>query len=564
MPTVFELSDRQTGETREVPLAGATLTIGKSQENDIVLDRVAISRRHCQVRAQNGQLAVVDLESRNGTYLDGQRLTPNVPVPFAAGQVIQVGDYTLRLAESARNPLRPPSTAGAVRKPRPQAAGAVAAPRVAEGTPQGEDRRVTPVALKRQVHELLIDRMDLKHTDMTNRTNEELRFHTEQVCAQIVQEVARELPPWLTPAALVKEVVDEAVGLGLLEDLLADESVDEIMVCGWSKVYVERRGRLELTNRQFTDNTQVVAIMRRILAPIGRRIDETSPMADGRLPDGSRVNAIIAPLALSGPTLTIRKFAKTPFTADDLVQRFHSLTGSMIEFLRLAVEHRANILISGGTGSGKTTLLNVTSNFIPPSERIVTIEDAAELQLAQDHLVRLESRPPNIEGKNAIPIRELVRNALRIRPDRIVVGECRGGEALDMLQAMNTGHDGSLTTLHANTPRDALRRLETLVLMAGMELPSRAIREQIASAVNFIVQVSRLVDGTRKVEKITAVTGMEVDTITLQDIFEFDQTGFDDKGNVVGSFRATGAIPDFVQVLKRRGIPVDLSLYQET
>jgi pilus assembly protein CpaF len=311
------------------------------------------------------------------------------------------------------------------------------------------------------------------------------------------------------------------------------------------------------------DNQQVIAIMRRILAPIGRRIDETSPMADGRLADGSRVNAIISPLALSGPTLTIRKFAKNPFGIDDLVDRFGSVSRHMAEFLELAVQRRANILISGGTGSGKTTLLNVTSNFIPNDERIVTAEDAAELQLQQDHVVRLESRPANLEGKNAIPIRDLVKNALRMRPDRIVVGECRGGEALDMLQAMNTGHDGSLTTLHANTPRDALSRLETLVLMAGMELPSRAIREQIASAIDFIVQVSRMLDGTRKVTHITAVTGIQSDVIVLQDIFVYEQEGFDENGMVIGRHKATGMVPDFVQDLRKRGIAVNLDMFKE-
>ena len=566
MAVVLTVLNQQNGESREVPLGRSALSIGKSSDNDVILPLTGVSRRHCRIERHGSALVVRDAGSRNGTFLDGRRLDENVPMPFASGQVLQIGEYLLRLSESDRNPQRPSAQAGAVRKPRKAGGQGTTPPagvrsRAAVG---GEPRRVTPVELKREVHARLLERMDLKHKDMTDQSPDELRLATEQVCTHIVQELAGELPTWLMPADLVKEVVDEAVGLGLLEDLLDDEEVDEIMVVGWSKVYVERRGKLSLSDKQFTDDQQVIAIMRRILAPIGRRIDETSPMADGRLQDGSRVNAIVPPLALSGPTLTIRKFAANPFTLDDLITRFHSLTPDMGRFLSLAVENRANILISGGTGSGKTTLLNVTSNFIPRTERIVTIEDAAELQLQQEHLVRLESRPANIEGRNAINIRDLVRNALRMRPDRIVVGECRGGEALDMLQAMNTGHDGSLTTLHANSPRDALARLETLVLMAGMELPTRAIREQVNSAINFIVQIARLLDGSRRVTNITAVTGMEGDIITLQDIFSYEQKGFDEDGNVIGAFRATGAVPEFVQKLRQRGIDVDLDMFKET
>ncbi len=558
----FTISDIRTKQTSTIEMPGNILRIGKSPDNELVLERKAISRQHCRIEVHNGALIVRDLGSRNGTFLDGRRLAPNTPVPFGLKQTIQIGDFALTVAGRTRNSGRPPVAPGAVRHPRAKPHENAAIRKADAIQAAKSSRRVTPVELKRQIHALLLERMDLKHKDMSSSSNEQLRLDTEQVCTQIVRELASALPSWLSPAALIKEIVDEAVGLGLLEDLLDEPDVDEIMVCGWDKIYVERRGKLELTDKQFTDNAQVIAIMRRILAPIGRRIDETSPMADGRLADGSRVNAIISPVALSGPTLTIRKFAKVPFTHEDLINRFHSITRNMIDFLRLAVQHRANILISGGTGSGKTTLLNIVSNFIPQDERIVTIEDAAELQLHQDHLVRLESRPPNIEGKNAIPIRELVRNSLRMRPDRIVVGECRGGEALDMLQAMNTGHDGSLTTLHANSPRDALSRLETLVLMAGMELPSRAIREQIASAINFIIQQSRMVDGSRKVEKISAVTGITEDTINLQDIFVFEQRGFDPEGNIRGRFKATGVIPDFVQTLLARGIKVDTSIFE--
>jgi pilus assembly protein CpaF len=310
------------------------------------------------------------------------------------------------------------------------------------------------------------------------------------------------------------------------------------------------------------DNDQVLAIISRIVDRIGRRIDESSPMVDARLKDGSRVNAIIQPLSIKGPVLTIRKFSKTPFTVHDLI-RFGTLTPQMAEFFKVCVLLRKNIIISGGTGSGKTTLLNVLSSFLPAADRIITIEDAAELRLNQDHVVSLESRPPNIEGKGAVTIRDLVRNALRMRPDRIVVGECRGGEALDMLQAMNTGHDGSLTTVHANSPRDVISRLETMVMMSGMDLPSRAIREQIASAIDLIIHEDRMSDGTRKVVKVTEVTGIERDTITLQDIFEFKQTGIDPQGKVLGYFTATGVIPSFIDEVETRGLHLSREVFAE-
>lgn len=547
------MTDRRTGEERRFDMAQPLLRIGKVAGNDLVLDRPGMSRHHCELRVQSGQLYVVDLQSRNGTFVNGHKI--DRPTVLAPGVQLQLGDFVIQLDPAA-------SRAPQVKAPRPKEMTAPTPTTAPRRGGLGEERQVTPVELKREIHASLIDKMDLKHKDLSNSTHEELRQRTTEVCTQIVQDLRSRLPAWLTPAALVKEIVDEAVALGCLEDLLADESVDEIMVCNWDRIYIEQKGRIVLTNKQFTDNAQVVAVMRRILAPIGRRIDETTPMADGRLLDGSRVHAIIPPLALSGPTLTIRKFSKTPFQIDDLI-RFGSLTREMGAFLELAVKNRANIVISGGTGSGKTTLLNVTSNYIPEGERIVTVEDSAELQLQQPHVVRLESRPPNLEGKNAITIRDLVRNCLRMRPDRIVVGECRGAEALDMLQAMNTGHDGSLTTLHANTPRDAISRLETLVLMAGMDLPSHAIREQIASAVDFIVQASRLSDGSRKVTHIAAVTGMEQSVITLQMIYEFRQKGYDRDGYVVGRHHATGEIPEFVQEMRKRGLEVDLSLFRD-
>jgi pilus assembly protein CpaF len=351
---------------------------------------------------------------------------------------------------------------------------------------------------------------------------------------------------------MLEQITDEIVGLGPLEPLLRDESITEVMVNGPRQVYVERSGKLELTNITFQNDEHVMRIIDRIISPIGRRVDESSPMVDARLVDGSRVNAVIPPISLVGPVVTIRKFSATPLTTDDLI-RFGTSTPEMFDFLRACVEARLNIFVSGGTGSGKTTMLNVLSSFIPNDERIVTVEDAAELQLRQEHVVTLESRPANIEGKGAVPIRELVRNALRMRPDRIIVGECRSGEALDMLQAMNTGHDGSMSTGHANTPRDMLARLETMVLFAGVELPLRAVREQIASAVDLIVHEERLKDGTRKITNITEVQGMEGDVIVLQDVFIFEQTGLVE-GKVQGRLRPTGVRPRFAEKFEAHGI----------
>lgn len=359
---------------------------------------------------------------------------------------------------------------------------------------------------------------------------------------------------------LIAEIIDETIGFGPINRLIRDPSISEIMVNGPHNVYVEKKGRLVLTDVVFKDDQHVMRVIEKIVAPLGRRIDESSPMVDARLPDGSRVNAIIPPLALNGPSITIRKFSEKPYTVKDLIN-FGTMTPEVAMFLKSCVEARLNIVVSGGTGSGKTTTLNVISSFIPDDERIVTIEDAAELQLAQEHVVRLETRPPNIEGKGAITIRDLVRNSLRMRPDRIVVGEVRSGEALDMLQAMNTGHDGSLTTGHANSPRDMLSRLETMVLMAGMDLPVRAIREQIASAIDLIVHQARLKDGSRKITHITEITGMEGDVITMQDIFVFRQHGRDEKGRITGAIVPTGIKPKFVERLVDAGISLPSDIF---
>jgi len=404
--------------------------------------------------------------------------------------------------------------------------------------------------------------MDLRRKDVNRMSDDQLREESDALIAQIIGSLDDQLPDELDRQQLQLNVLNESVGLGPLEQFLTDESITEIMVNSHKEIFVERDGKLERSKHHFSSDATVYAVIERIITPLGRRIDESSPIVDARLKDGSRVNAVIPPLALKGPSLTIRKFPKHRLQFSDLVNS-GSIDEAMVAFLRVCVEMRKNIIVSGGTGSGKTTLLNVLSNFIPNTDRIVTIEDAAELKLVQPNLVSLESRPPNLEGKGEIPIRDLVKNALRMRPDRIVVGECRGDEAIDMLQAMNTGHDGSLTTIHANTPRDVLSRLEVLVLMAGMDLPVSAIREQVSSAVDLIIQQTRFPCGSRKITRITEVVGVESGTVQLQDIFRFEQLGLDDSARVRGTFKPTGAIPSFYEELRDRGVSVDLSCFSQ-
>jgi pilus assembly protein CpaF len=402
-------------------------------------------------------------------------------------------------------------------------------------------------ALRAKVHARLVEELAAEET----RADDEVRKRI----AELVNDVVAEQSLTMTRAdrtRIIETVIHDVLGLGPLEQLLKDEAVSEIMINGPKQIYIEQRGKLTLSPIQFDSNEQLMQVIDRIVSSIGRRVDESSPMVDARLKDGSRVNVIIPPLALRGPTVTIRKFAKDALQVDDLV-KYNSVTGDMVTFMRACVQGRLNVVVSGGTGSGKTTTLNILSGFIPEDERIVTIEDAAELQLRQQHVVTLETRPSNVEGKGRISIRDLVINSLRMRPDRIVIGECRGGEALDMLQAMNTGHDGSLTTLHANNPRESIGRLETLVLMAGADLPSRAIREQIASAVHVVVQQSRLRDGSRKVTSITEVTGIANGEVQMQEIFTFKQTGVDEEGRVQGHFMPTGVIPHFLEHLASEG-----------
>jgi septum site-determining protein MinD len=422
-------------------------------------------------------------------------------------------------------------------------------------------------ALKQRVHKALIETMDLKKVDTETGNDPKkkalLREKTKTVVVELLEREDHSFKSRDEMQRLVKEILDEALELGPLQDMLNDDSITEIMVNRKDQIYVERNGKLVLSSATFSGTAQLLGVIERIVSPLGRRIDEKTPYCDARLPDGSRVHAIIPPLAIQGPMLTIRKFAKHRLTYKDLI-KFGSMTEEMADFLRACIEARLNVVISGGTGSGKTTLLNVLSSFIPPGERILTIEDAAELQLPQEHWGRLETRPPNIEGKGEVTIRDLVRNSLRMRPDRIVVGECRAGEALDMLQAMNTGHDGSMTTVHSNSPRDAIARLETLVMMAGMDLPAKAIREQIASAVNLVVQQSRLSDGSRKVMSITEIVGMQGDVVTMQEIFGFRKQGLDKNRKVVGKFVATGFIPKFIDELEQQGIKIPRGIFSVT
>jgi pilus assembly protein CpaF len=413
--------------------------------------------------------------------------------------------------------------------------------------------------LKRLIHGKLVDKLDLSRvSDLEGETlRREIRLVVERLC-----DTENPLLNRMERERLIDEVLDETFGFGPLEVLLKDPTISDILVNGPHKIYVERRGKLEKTDVKFRDNDHLLQIIDRIVSKVGRRVDETSPMVDARLPDGSRVNAIIPPLALDGPSLSIRRFGANPLKLEDLLN-YKAFTPEMAMLMEACIKARLNVIISGGTGCGKTTLLNTLSSFIPHDERIVTIEDAAEVQLQQDHVVRLETRPPNIEGKGAVMTRDLVRNALRMRPERIIIGECRGAESLDMLQAMNTGHAGSMTTLHANTPRDAQARLETMIMMAGMELPMKAMRQQIASAVDLIIQANRLQGGPRKITSITEVMNMEQDMIIMQDIFRYKQLGIDQNGRSFGQFEATGVRPSFVTRLETAGIKLPSNLFQE-
>ncbi|GAB3427952.1 ATPase, T2SS/T4P/T4SS family [Massilia solisilvae] len=589
---------------------------GSSPRNDVHLDSWRVSKQHARFMKTPSGVLIEDMGSYLGLTVNGMRVTGQHG-PLTPSDVISIGPYKLRVAEmpaigtNRRAPSSPDRRAKGVvreyagverrrlqedRRANAAAAGQVEAlhvsaappaaeqlgqhhslpdrhsprqPRAPAPAPEEPARTLPPLSKQKQLefewrgrlHAALLERMDLRRHDVSKMSDAQLREETNNFILDIIGELQTAIPPELDRELLAKQVLDEAVGLGPLEELLEDNGVTEIMVNQFDKIFVERKGRLERHPLTFTSDRAVLGVIERIVTPLGRRIDESSPMVDARLKDGSRVNAIIPPLALKGPTLTIRKFAKRKMTAQDLVD-LGSMSAEMAEFLEVCVAARRNIVVSGGTGSGKTTLLNILSNFIPHEERIITVEDAAELQLHHDHWVSLESRPANGEGKGAIPIRELVRNTLRMRPDRIVVGECRGGEALDMLQAMNTGHDGSLTTLHANSPRDGLARLETMVLMAGMDLPLTAIRDQIASAIHLIVQQTRFACGTRMVTSITEVTGIESGKLQLQELFRFANQGYGNGTKIRGYFTGCDMAPTFYEALRFSGRPLDMDIFK--
>ncbi len=549
----LRVEDEAGSPVRSQCFESSEISIGRAPTNDLVLASAAVSSRHARLFRNDGSWMLEDSKSTNGTVLNGAVIAQ--PTPVRDGDCFEIGEFRLRLVVAGGAAAAAEGDVTLIGARPAEAATPAAAATAAE--PGGDPVR----EIKGRLHKRLLEFLDLRWVDLSKLKDADIRAQTRAAVENILREFAWEIPPGLSRESLVKEIIDEALGLGPLEDLLADDEVTEIMVNRFDQIYIEQRGKLVLSEKKFTSNQAVLAAIERIVSAIGRRIDESSPMVDARLKDGSRVNAIIPPLALKGPSITIRKFNKVPLQIDDLV-RFAALTRGMANFLKLAVELRQNTVVSGGTGSGKTTLLNVLSNFIPNDERVVTVEDSAELKLQQDHVVSLETRPPNLEGVGAITIRDLVRNSLRMRPDRIIVGECRSGEALDMLQAMNTGHDGSMTTLHANSPRDAVARLETLVLMAGMDLPVRAIRDQISSAVHIILQQTRFSDGTRKVTSISEVTGIDSDQVQIQDIFFFKQDGFDAKGKVVGRHVPTGYIPRFYERLRQRGIQPDLTIFQ--
>ena len=541
-----------------------TWLIGRESSCDIVLSSSQISRRHAKLICENDQFYIEDCGSALGTFIGNAKINDREEI--SVGHRIRIGTFELILSleETAEEADESNHTSYTQ-------VDAALRGNVMQGKLLHEYKNANllytdeMMALKRRIHERVLTEMHL--VDMKINVNEmqkaESRKNLDRALNKVLRELWHELPRNI-PAEVFKEaLVDDLINYGPISSLLRAPDIDEVMVNGPNLIFVEKRGKLYETGIRFFNERHLISIIQRIVEPLGRHVDEASPMVDARLPDGSRVNAIIPPLALDGASVTIRKFASKKLTTEDLVN-FGSMTQNIADFMAEAVKARQNIVISGGTGSGKTTLLNVLSQFIPLEERLVTIEDSAELKLSHRNLVRLESRPANIEGRGKIAIRDLLVNSLRMRPDRIIIGECRAGEALDMLQAMNTGHDGSLTTVHANSPRDALSRLENMVLMAGYELPVSAIREQVSSAIHLIIQQNRLIDGTRKITQISEVVGREGNVITMQDIFVFQQEGLDSDGKVTGYFTATGNIPHFVEMLRQRGrLSLDLSMFSK-
>ena len=585
-------------KTREVALQSFPVRLGRDSGSDVVLSHWRVGRNHAVLHRAEDGLRIVDLGCLGGTKVNGERVAEFGPI--VDFDRIEIGGFSLQ--------LRADQSSFAVHRSRDDAAsggdlGADLYPKVRLSTPEsdryqprrqwqaeGESVNVRAARLdsaslapsiasssvldreaqelnksaqldwQRRLHRALIESMDLRRHDVHQLSDQQLRLEAAAILAKLMNE--HHVPPTeIDRDVLATQVLDEALGLGPLEPILADPSITEIMVNGADAIWVERDGKLQPSAARFTSDEAIRSVIERIVAPLGRRIDESSPMVDARLPDGSRVNAIIPPLAVRGPALTIRRFARKTLEVDDLV-RLGTASASMMAFLRVCIAARRNLIVSGGTGSGKTTLLNVLSNLISPDERLITSEDAAELRLSHPHLVTLEARPPNLEGRGAITIRDLVRNALRMRPDRVIIGECRGGEALDMLQAMNTGHEGSLTTVHANSARDALSRLEVMVLMADLDLPIAVVREQIASAVDLVVHQVRGPDGVRRITSIVEVTGMESGRLQTQELFQFLQSGLDESMRVQGEFECCQSVPHFYEELAQAGWKLDYRLFQ--
>lgn len=546
------------------------ISVGRSPTNDIVLARPEVSGSHARLLLETGNggaptISVLDLGSSNGTYIEDKQVPAGELCELGSEQRVVIGSFLITpiAKPAAAKPAGPKMGTQVGEATPPQGVRQPKIEKAAEAPSADDpDRFEEEFRIRRTIHEQLIERLDLRRRDIVELSDEDLRGRARKVVERVLIDLRWEIPEGLERETLIRQVLDEALGLGPLEELLADDDCSEIMVNSYKQIYAERGGKLKLTDYRFSGEQAVLAAIERILAPIGRRIDESSPMVDARLQDGSRVNAVIRPLALQGPCITIRKFAKDPLTVEDLI-RFGAVSRGIAEFLQLAVANRRNVVISGGTGSGKTTLLNIISGFIPNGERVITAEDAAELKLPQEHVVSFETRPPNLEGKGAVTIRDLVRNALRMRPDRIIVGECRGSEALDMLQAMNTGHDGSMTTGHANAPADMIRRLETMVLTGGLDLPIRAVREQIGSAIDLVIQQTRFGCGSRKITAVTEIVGMDYEEgiVQLEDIFTFVEEGYGEDGKIQGYHQATGYVPKFFRNMQQRGLSVSADVF---
>lgn len=566
---MFDIVYQNQKQRRKIfHVPGTECLVGRSRSCDLSLNSRTVNHKHLTVIQHGGGLYLQDLGSSTGTYVNHQRVVHYGPIDPL--DEISIGEYRLELKQ--RTPTQPDTSLLNVAPSPPTSSIRLSID--TEKQPEnnvvrtGKSETVQSMSSEfaywgRVVHERLLEAMDLRRKDVSRMSDSQLKAESGEFIREIIQSLVSELPHTVNQERLYLHVLNESVGLGPLEAFLEDDTISEVMVNNHQEIYIERHGRLERSDVQFSSDKTVYSVIERIITPLGRRIDESSPIVDARLKDGSRVNAIIPPLSLKGPALTIRKFPKHRLSFNALVES-GSLSGDMVDFLKHCVEQRRNIVVAGGTGSGKTTLLNLLSGFIPHSQRIVTIEDAAELKLEQPNWVALESRPSNSEGTGQITIRDLMRNALRMRPDRIVVGECRGGEAIDMLQAMNTGHNGSLTTVHANTPRDVVSRLEVLVLMSGIDIPVSAIREQIASAVDIIIQQNRLACGTRKVTQISEVVGVESGTIQLQDIFRFTTHGHDSEGRTIGHFEPGGFIPTFYERLRQEGVALPIDAFSRS